>query len=217
MASKFWINVSSQIDKQKNKQKRPISFSAVSHQTENSYPLSRKIIKWLCYKSKFPKTKIDATNWQYALQFSSVQSLSHVRLLVTPRAAAQQPSLSISKYRSLIKLMSIESVMPSNHLISSSVIPFSSHLQSFPASETFPMSPFFTSGGQSVGVSASTAILPMNIQDWFPLGLTGLISLQSKELPRVFSNIIVQKHQFFGAQLSLWSNSHIHTWLLENV
>ena len=117
MASKFWINVSSQIDKQKNKQKRPISFSAVSHQTENSYPLSRKIIKWLCYKSKFPKTKIDATNWQYALQFSSVQSLSHVRLLVTPRAAAQQPSLSISKYRSLTKLMSIESVMPSNHLI----------------------------------------------------------------------------------------------------
>ena len=99
--------------------------------------------------------------------------------------------------------------------ILSSVIPFSSCLQSFPASVSFPMSQFFASGGQRIGVSASASILPMSIQDWFPLGLTGLISLQSKELSRVFSNTIVQKHQFFGIQLSLWSNSHIHTWLLE--
>ena len=99
--------------------------------------------------------------------------------------------------------------------ISSSVVPLSSRLQSFPASGPFPMSQFFTSGGQSIGVSASVSVLPMNIQDWFPLGLTGWISLQSKRFSRVFSNIIVQKHQLFGAQLSLQSNSHIHTRLLE--
>ena len=98
--------------------------------------------------------------------------------------------------------------------ISSSVIPFS-HLQSFPASWSFPMSQFFTSCGQSIGVSASASVLPMNIQDWFPLGWTGWISLQSTGLSRVFSNTTVQKHQFFSAQLSLWSNSHIYTWLLE--
>ena len=79
----------------------------------------------------------------------------------------------------------------------------------------FQMSQFFVSGGQSIGVSASASVLPMNIQDWFPLGLTDLISLQSKGLSRVFSNTTVQKHQFFSAQLSLWSNSHIYTWLLE--
>ena len=99
--------------------------------------------------------------------------------------------------------------------ISSSVVPFSSCFQSFPASGSFPMSRFFVSGGQSIGVSTSAWVLPMNIQDWFPLGLTGWISLQSKGLSRVFSNTTVQKHQFFGAQLSSQSNSHIHTWPLE--
>jgi len=88
-----------------------------------------------------------------------------------------------------------------------------SHLQSLPASGSFPVSQFFASGGQSIGTSAS--VLPMNIQDWFPLGLTGLISLQSKGLSRVFSNTTVQKHQFFKAQLCLWSNYHVLTWLLE--
>ena len=97
----------------------------------------------------------------------------------------------------------------------SSVIPFSSCLQSFPASGSFPMSQFFNSGGQTIGVSAWVSILPMNIQDWFPLEFTGLISSQSKGLSRVFSNTTVQKHQFFSPQLSLWSSSHIHTWLLE--
>ena len=101
--------------------------------------------------------------------------------------------------------------------ISSSVIPFSSHLQSFPASGSFPMSQFFTSGGQSIGASASASVLPMNIQDWSPLGWAGWISLKSKGLSRVFSSTTVQKHQFFSAQLSLWSNSHIHTWLLEKI
>ena len=96
----------------------------------------------------------------------------------------------------------------------SSVIPFSFHFQSFPASGSFPMSQFFTSGGQSIGVSASS-VLPVNIQDWFPLGWTDWISLQYKGFSRVFSNSTVQKHQFFCTQLSLWSNSHVHTWLLE--
>ena len=97
--------------------------------------------------------------------------------------------------------------------ISSSVVSFSSHLQSFPASGSFPKSQFFASGGQSIRISASASVLPMNIQDWFPLEWTGWISLQSKGLSRVF-NTTVQKHEFFGAQLSLQSNSHIHTWLL---
>ena len=97
--------------------------------------------------------------------------------------------------------------------ISFSVIPFSSRLQSFPASGSFQMSQLFASGGQSTGVSAS--VLPMNIQDWFPLGWTGWISLQSKGLSRVFFNPTVQKHQLLCTQLSLYSNSHIHAWLLE--
>ena len=99
--------------------------------------------------------------------------------------------------------------------ISSSVVPFSSSLHSFPASGSFPMSQFFTSGGQSIRVSASASALPMNTQDWSPLGWTGWISLQSKGLSGVFSNTIVHKHQFFSAQLYLYSTSHIHTWLLE--
>ena len=113
------------------------------------------------------------------------------------------------------------------HPIISSSASLFSWLQSFPASGSFPMSPFFTSGGQSIGASASASVLPMNIQDWFPSGWTGWISLQSKRLSRIFSTTTVPKHQFFGAQLSLWSfmkalwsflyeaNSHIHTWLLE--
>ena len=101
--------------------------------------------------------------------------------------------------------------------ISFSVIPFSSCLQSIPASGSFPMSQFFTSGGQSIGASVSAAVFPMNIQGWFSLGLNGLISLQSKGLSTVFSNTTVQKHHFFHTQLSLWSNSPIHTQLLENL
>ena len=99
--------------------------------------------------------------------------------------------------------------------ISSSVIPFSSCSQSFPASGSFPMSQLFASGAQSIGVSASASLFSMNIQDRFPLGWTGLISLLSKGLSRVFSNTTVQKHQFFSAQLCYWSNSHTHTWPLE--
>ena len=98
--------------------------------------------------------------------------------------------------------------------IVSSVAPFSSCFQSFPASGSFPVSRLFTSSGQRIGASVSASVLPMNIQGWFPLGLTGLISLQSKGLSRVFSSTTVQKHQFFSTQPSLWSNTHTHTWLL---
>ena len=131
--------------------------------------------------------------------FSSVQSLSCVRLFATPWITAHQASLFITNSRSSPKPMSIELVMPSNHLI---LIPFSSCPQSFPASGSFQMSQLFSSGGQSIGVSASTSVLPMNTQDWPPLRWTGWISLQSKGLSRVFSNTTVQKHQFC-AQLSL--------------
>ena len=99
--------------------------------------------------------------------------------------------------------------------ISSSVVPFSSYPQYLPASESFPMSQLFTWGGQSTGVSASTSVLPKKSQGWSPLEWTGWISLQPKGLSRIFSNITVQKHQFFGTQLSSQSNSHIHTWPLE--
>ena len=126
-------------------------------------------------------------------QFSSVQPLSHVRLFATPWIAAHQATLSITNSWSLLKLMSIESVC---HLtISSSVVPLSSCLQSFPASGSFPVSQFFPSGGQSSGVSASASVLPTNTQDWSPLGWTGWISLQSKGLSRDSSNTTVQKHQ----------------------
>ena len=99
--------------------------------------------------------------------------------------------------------------------ISCSVVPFSSCPQVLPASESFPMNQHFTWGGQSIGISALTSVLPKNTQDWSPLEWIGWISLQSKRLSRVFSNTTVQKHQFFSAQLSSQSNSRIHTWPLE--
>ena len=133
--------------------------------------------------------------------FSSVQPLSHVWLFATQRTAARQASLSITNSRSLPKLTSIKSVMPSNHVIL--CLPLLLLPSIFPASGSFPMSQLFTSGGQSIGVSASTSVLPMNTQDWSSLGWTGWISLKSKGLSRVFSNTTVQKHQFFSAQLSL--------------
>ena len=133
-------------------------------------------------------------------------------------ATARPASLSLTISRSLAKFMSIESVMPSNHLIChltiwSSVTLFC--LQSLPTSGSFLVSWLFVSGGQSVGTSASTSVLPKNIQGWFSSRLTGLISLLSKGLSRVFSSTTDQKHQFFGALPSLLSSSCIHTWLLE--
>ena len=154
-----------------------------------------------------------SSHFPFLISTSSVQSLGRVRLFATPWTAARQASLSITNSRSSLKLMSIESVMPSNHLIlwRPLLLPPSSS----PASGSFPMSQLFTSCGQSTRVSASASVLLMNIQDWFPLGWTGWITLQSKGLSRVLSNTTVQKHQFFGAQFSSQSNSHIHTWPLE--
>ena len=145
-------------------------------------------------------------------QIRSNQSLSHVRLFETPWIAARQASLSITNSQSSLRLMSIESVMPSSHLILCR--PLSSCPQSLPASESFPMSQLFAWGGQSSGVSALASFLPKKSKGWSS-EWTGWISLQSKGLPRVFSNTTVQKHQFFGAQSSSQSNSHIHTWPLE--
>ena len=147
------------------------------------------------------------------IKVSFSQSVNHVRLFATPWIAACQASLSITKSRSSLKFRSIESVMPSSHLIlgrSLLLLPLS-----LPASGSFPVSQLFTWGGQSIGVSASALVLPMITQYGSPLGGTGWISLQSKGLSRVFSNTTIQKHQLFSAQLSSQSNSHIHTWLLK--
>ena len=162
--------------------------------------------------------------YRSAIYISSVQSFSRVQLFAILWTTACRASLSITNSQSLLKLMSIMSVMPSDYLILCR--PLLLHLQSFPASESFPMSQFFTSDDQSIVVSTLASVLPMNIQDWSPLGRTGWISLQSKGLSRVFSNTTVQKHQFkkkkfkkkpqkhqfFSAQPSSQSNSHIHTW-----
>ena len=150
---------------------------------------------------------------KYLITFSSVQfSHSVMSNYLQPREL-QHAWSPIVKSQGLPKLMSIESVMPSNHLILCR--PSSSHFQSFPASGPFRMSQLSASGGQSIGVSASASVLPMNTQDWSPLEWTGWISLQPKGLSRVFSNTTVQKRQFVSAQLSLQSNFHIHRWPLE--
>ena len=150
--------------------------------------------KWIYLKEKnFLKSFLCDMWMNYLyLQFKSVQSLSPISL--TPWTAVRQASLPITNYWSLLKLMSIELVMPSNHLILCR--PLLLLLWVFPSIRFFPVSQFFASGGQSIETSASASIPPMNIQDWFPLGLTGLISLQSRGLSRVFSNTTVQKHQF---------------------
>ena len=136
----------------------------------------------------------------WLLLICSVQALSRVQLFVTPWTAARQAYVSITNYWNLFKLMSIESVTPCNCLIPCHPL----LLPSFNLSQhqgLFKQS--FTSGGQSIGVSVSTSVLPIKIQDWFPLGCTGWICLQSKRLSKVFSSTTIEKHQFFGAQLSL--------------
>ena len=138
---------------------------------------------------------------QYNKLFSSVQSLSRVQLFAIPWTAASQASLSITNSWSLLKLMSIKPIC--HPTVSSSIIPFSSCLQSSPASGSFQMSQFFTSGGQSTGVSALASFLPKKSKGWSPSEWTGWISLQSKGLSTVFSNKTGQKYKFFGTQLSL--------------
>ena len=141
---------------------------------------------------------------------SSVQLLSHVWLFAISWTTAREAPLSITKSQCLLKLMSISLVMPSKHLIL--CCSFSSCFQPFPTLRSFPVSQFFTSRGQNIGVSVSASVLPVNIQDWCPLGWTGLISLQSKGLSRVFSNTTIQKHQFFGAQLISSSKASTLQW-----
>ena len=145
----------------------------------------------------------------YSVQFSR----SVVSNPATPWIPAHRASLSITNSQSSLRLC--PSSQWCHPAISSSVVSFSSCLQSLPASESFPMSQLFTWGGRIIGVPASASVLPMNTQDWSPLGWTGWISLQSKGLSRVFSNTTVQKHQVFSTQLSSQSNSHIHIWPLE--
>ena len=145
------------------------------------------------------KTK-HKTYFKFASSVQSVQLLSRVWLFATPWIAARQASLSITNSRSSLKIMSIESVMPSSHLILCHPLLLLPPI--LPASESFPMSQLFTWGDQSTGVSALASFLPMNTQDWSPLEWAGWISLQSKGLSRVFSNTPVQKHQFFSAQLA---------------
>ena len=166
-------------------------------------------ISFIClyYHKKTKKSSRSFTINKYTILFCPVW------LVATLWTAACQAYLSFTISLSLLKLMSIESVMPSNHLIVCH--PFSSCPPFFLASGSFPMSLIFTSRGQSIVASTLASVLPMNIQDWFPLGFTGLISLQSKGLSRVFFSIIVKKHQFFSALPPLWFNSHIPTWRLE--
>ena len=144
---------------------------------------------------------------EYSVQFSCSVVSDSLQLHESQHARPSCPSPTPGVYSKSCPL-----IWWCNPAISSSVVPFPSCRQSLPASGSFPMSQLFAWGGQSIGVSASASVLPMNTQDWTPLELIGWISLQSKGLSRVFSNTTVQKHQFFGAQLSSQSNSHIHTW-----
>ena len=175
------------------------------------FPWSSIKFRFLFFESIFIRFKIAVSSRK--VQFNSVQSLvvsdslwPHEPQHTRPSCPSPTPGVHPNP-------------CPSSRwchpTISSSVVPFFSWLLSFPASRSFPMSQLFASGGQTIGVSASASVLPMNTQHWFPLGWTSWISLESKELSRVCSNTTVQKHQFFGAQLSLQSNSRIHTWLLE--
>ena len=148
-----------------------------------------------------------------SVQFSSVQLLSCVWLFVTPWIAAHQASLSITDSQSLLKLMSIESMMSSSHLILCHPLLLLPSI--FPSIKVVSNESTLRMKWPNIGVSASASVLPMNTQDWSPLGWTGWISLQSKGLSGVFSNTTSQKHQLFKAQVSSQSNSHIHTWPLE--
>ena len=149
--------------------------------------------------------------WNRLLLYLQFISVAHSRLTLCDPMNCSMPGLpGIISFWSSPKLLSIELVMPSSHFILCR--PFSSCLQSILASELSPMRQLFAWGGQSIGVSGSASVLPKNSQDWSPLEWTGWIPLQSKGLSRVFSNTTVQKHQFFGAQLSSQSNSHIRTW-----
>ena len=161
--------------------------SDTTEQLNNSRKLESRLLNYVC-------------GFVAGQTHAPVQSLSHIRLCSTPWTAARQASLSITNSQNFLKLTSIESVMPSNHPIVCPPLLLPPSV--FPNIRVFAVSQLFASGGQSIGGSASSSVLPMTVQDLFPLGLSGLISLQSKGLLRVFSDTTVQKHQFFGTQLS---------------
>ena len=200
-------------------QPTPVFLPGESHRQRNLGSVDSESWTWLKWLSTHPAHSRDhfktSTHFKCfnlkALQFSSVtQSCPTLQPHGLKHARPPCPSPTPRVYSNSFPLSRW-----CHPTISSSVIPFTSCLQSFPAPESFQMSQFFTSAGQIIGAAAPTSVLPMNIQDWFPLGWTGWTSLQSKGLSRVFFNITVQKHQFFSTQLSLKSKSHIHTWLLE--
>ena len=167
----------------------------------------------LCYLLSFMHLRkvLNIRSWHGSLLAFSHEAVSYS---VTPWTAAHQAFLSFTVSWSLLRFMSVESVTPSNHLIL--CCPLLLLPSIFSCTGSFQMSQLFTSGGQSIGVSAPASVLPMNVQGWFPLGLgLGLISLLTEGLSRMFSSTTVQKHQFFSAQPFLWSSSHIRTWLLE--
>ena len=164
------------------------------------------LLNFINYNNEQEFLKIfSRSSFKFILQSEKQNNHNHI-----PWITARQASLCITNSRSSLRLTSIESVMPSSHLILCCLLFLLPPIP--PSIRSFPMSQLFTWGGQSFGVSALASVLPMNIQDWSPLEWTGWISLQSKELSRVFSNTTVQKHQFPGSQLSSPSNSHIHTW-----
>ena len=169
-----------------------------------SWIFPRDWVVTICYSLSSPSAFTQHCSYIYSFTHMfvvAVQSLSCVQVFVTPWTAASQASLSFTSPGACSNSCPLSQWC--HPTISSFVVPFSSCFQSFPASGSFPMSRFFTSSGQNIGASASASVLPMNTQDWFPLGLTGLISLLSKGLSRVFSNTTVQKHQFFSTQPSL--------------
>ena len=157
----------------------------ISPKRVSEWPISPWEVFIISPSVRFSCSVVSDSLWTHGLQHARLPCPS-----LTPRACSNSSPSSLWCHPTIL----------------SSIVPFSSCLKSFPASGSFPMSQFFATGGQSIAASAS--VLPMSIQDWFPLGLTGCISLQSKRLSRVFSNTTLQKHQFFGAQFSLWSNSH---------
>ena len=190
-------------DKLRRRKSQPVQYCCLENpmDRETWWAIVHGVAKSQTWLSLYKCTNIALTIFLYS-KFSSVQFRCSVMSdSATPGTAARQASLSITN--SWVYPNSSPLSWWCHPTNSSSGVPFFSHLQSFPAWGSFPMSQFFTSGGQSIGVSASTSVLPMNTQDWIPLGWTGWISLQSKELSRVFSNTTVQKHQIFGTQLPL--------------
>ena len=164
-----------------------------------------------------PSSQSLSSSFLHSLQFSSVQFSHSVMSNSLRPHEPEHTRLPCTSPTPGVYPNSCPLIWWCHLTISSSVIPFSSCPQSFPTSGSFQVSQLSASCGQNTGVSSSTSVLPMNTQGWSPLGWAGWISLQSKGLSRVFSNTTVQKHQFFGAQLSLYSNSHIHTWPLEKL